>query len=176
MDDDWDQDHFTKDDLDLSVVSIHICAYENEKNEGDEDGNSPTNHWAIFLEISEKHSVRLDMAPGYGDDGRRGKIQVASKTYQVTAHAIRTLAFETVDGTTVRTITNLISSNKRQKYTFSEEFEGCRFWVFTIISDLEGAGLLNPGSGQLALEAVSYYWRSPDGQEFRDVKQGAFQS
>ncbi len=127
MDRNWDQDNFNDKDLRKFVVRVHVCAYANVNNEGDEDGNPPTNHWAMFLELPNQHSVRLDMAPGYGSDGLRGKIQVSSKRYQVTENAIWTLSFEVGQALSVRTVTDLISANKRQKYTFTEEMEGCRF-------------------------------------------------
>lgn len=66
--------------------------------------------------------------------------------------------------------------NKRQKYIFTEEMEGCRFWIYTVISDLESGGIIDPGSATSAWEAVSYYWRFPEGCEVRAVKQGRFRS
>ncbi|OAA36692.1 hypothetical protein ISF_09945 [Cordyceps fumosorosea ARSEF 2679] len=114
MDRNWDQDHFNTRDLDKVVVRIHVCAYVNESNAGDEEGNPPTNHWAIFLELADQNSVRLDMAPGYGSDGLRGKIEVASKRYQMTVNAIHSLSFDVTPGVTVRTITDIISSHKRE--------------------------------------------------------------
>lgn len=52
--------------------------------------------------------------------------------------------------------------------------EGCRFWVYTVISDLEVAGTIDAGSAEATSEALSYYWRYPDGSELREVKQGTF--
>ncbi len=158
----------------MTVLSIYVFAYTNEDNQGDEDGNPPTNHWAISLEISQRHSIRLDMAPGYGSDGRRGKIEISSKKSEFANESIRTLAVAVADRTRVRTITDLVSKNKRQKYTFTKDLEGCRFWVFTIISDLENAGIVGPGNAGSVWEAVSYYWRYPEGKELRDVQQGTF--
>lgn len=174
MDRNWDQDHFNTRDLDKIVVRIHVCAYVNESNAGDEEGNQPTNHWAIFLELADQNSVRLDMAPGYGSDGLRGKIEVASKRYQMTMNAIYSLSFDVAPGVTVRTITDLISSHKRQKYTFTKEWEGCRFWIYTVMYDLEAAGIVAAGSAALVWQAVSCYWRYPGGCEQREVRQGTF--
>ncbi|EQL00641.1 hypothetical protein G6O67_005491 [Ophiocordyceps sinensis] len=176
MDGNWDLEGFDDDDRNKPVVRVNICAYVNEQNAGDDDGNSPTNHWAIFLELPKQHSVSLDMAPGYGSDGRRGKILVSSRRQQITDNAIRTLPFGVAQGTSVQTITNVISTNNRQKYTFTEEMEGCRLWVYTIISDLETARIVDPGSMALTWEEVSYYWRYPKGHEARAVKQGEFRS
>ncbi|KID96047.1 hypothetical protein MAJ_07958, partial [Metarhizium majus ARSEF 297] len=175
MDRNWDKDKFKSEDLDRTVKHIHICAYINEHNEGDQ-GDPPTNHWATFLEISKTHSVRMDMAPGYGSDGQRGKIEISSKRYRYTDKAIHMLSFDPIGGTTVKNIVDLIQSNGRQKYNFTPEWEGCRYWVYTIISDLEEAGILEPGSGMTAWSAVSYYFANPSGYEPREVRQGTFRS
>ena len=174
MNNNYDTDNFNTAELHSQIVDVHICGYLNEQNEGDEDGNPPTNHWAVFLQLSAGGSVRLDMAPGYGSDGLRGKIEIASKTYTYTNNAIKTLSFPVRVYTTVENITDLLSLNGRDKYMFTEEEEGCRFWVDTFISDLEGAGIIGTGSRQIALGGLSYYWRNPSGYESREVKQGTF--
>ncbi|UNI15353.1 hypothetical protein JDV02_001892 [Purpureocillium takamizusanense] len=89
------------------------------------------------------------MAPGYGSNGLRGKIQISFKRYQITENAIQTVSFPVAQGITVRTITDKISMNKRQKYTFTE-MEGCRFWIYTVISDFESGGMIDPCSAMSA--------------------------
>ncbi|KAF1961360.1 hypothetical protein CC80DRAFT_522810 [Byssothecium circinans] len=159
------------------VTTVHICGYRNEDNEGDEDGNPPTNHWAVSLQLDSGGFVMLDMAPGYGSDGRRGKIHLASLASKEDMHTqdtIKTLSFLLKAHTTVENITKLINSKGRERYTFTEEEEGCRFWVYTFISDLEAAGYVDAGSEQSSWTAVSYYWRNPSGYEARTVKEGTF--
>ena len=174
MNENYDTDKFNFTDLTSPVVAIHICGYVNEKNEGDEDGNPPTNHWTTFLQRSDESSIRLDMTPGYGSDGQMGKIEIASKKYMHTNKAIKTLSFSVTQHATVRTITDLINNNGRDKYTFTEEWEGCRFWIYTLISDLEAAGIIPEGSVKATWEAVSRYWRYPSGSESRVIKKGKF--
>jgi hypothetical protein len=174
MNNDWDTDKFIAAHLTASVNSIHICGYVNTKNEGDEDGTPPTNHWAAFLELPKDASVRLDMMPGYGSDGLRGKIEISSKKYVSTQNAIKTVTFSTIGTPTVQTITDLITRNGREKYTFTEEEEGCRYWIYTIISDLAASGIVPSDSGQAAWGAVSQYWRHPSGSEPRNVQRGTF--
>ncbi|KAF1809594.1 hypothetical protein P152DRAFT_461279 [Eremomyces bilateralis CBS 781.70] len=174
MSNNYDTDNFNTAELALQVVAIHICGYRNPSNTGDEDGNPPTNHWAAFMQLPTGGSVRLDMAPGYGSDGRRGKIELSSKKYTYTQNAIKTLSFGAIAYVTVQMVTEMINRNGRDKYNFTEEWEGCRFWIYTFISDLEAAGIIPAGSAQATWAAVSYYWRSPSGQELRDVKQGEF--
>ncbi|KAI3061994.1 hypothetical protein CBS147339_9964 [Penicillium roqueforti] len=174
MNDNFDADYLNPKDLQAQVSHIHISGYINPNNEGDEDGNPPTNHWAAFLQFGDTGSVRIDMAPGYGDDGLRGKIDISSKSYTSTNNAIKTLTFTVEAYATVQTITELSILNGHDRYMFTEEWEGCRFWIYTFIEDLESAGLISEGSGQTAWETVSLYWQNPSGSEPRQILQGEF--
>nr|KMM67044.1 hypothetical protein CPAG_03380 [Coccidioides posadasii RMSCC 3488] len=174
MDDNWDTDELNSVELSREVSMVHICGYENRENAGDEVGNPPTNQWAVFLQYGQAASIRLDMVPGYGSEGLRGKLHVASKSYISTDKAIKRVSFPTCTGPTVQAITDLIIQNRRQKYNFTSDWEGCRFWIFTLISDLETAGLLPAGSGQEAWGVLSQYWRYPTGSEPRTIAQGMF--
>src|SRR6266536_4191332 len=174
MNNNWDTDKLNAAHLTHRVTAVVICGYTNEENAGDADGNPPTNHWAAFLPRSQGGSVRLDMMPGYGSDGLRGKIEIASKDYTSTQNAIKTLSFPVIAQATVKTITDKINEKGRDRYTFTEEEEGCRYWIGTLISDLEAASIIPTGSGKDALEELSCYWRYPSGSEPRAVKQGTF--
>ncbi|KAJ5630035.1 hypothetical protein N7528_003692 [Penicillium herquei] len=172
----YDTDDFNSADLDSSVASIHIKALTNEENAGDEDGNPPTNHWIISLEPIETSSARvmLDMSPGYGSDGQRGKIHLSSNPDAATDQFIRSLTIPLTTQATVRTITDSINSKGRDRYRFTTELEGCKFWIFTLISDLETTGLVASGSGNAVWGEVSQYWRNPTGSEAREVSRGVF--
>lgn len=174
MNNDWDKDGLNSPDLSKIVTYIHICGYKNIENAGDDEGNPPTNHWASFLQLQNGGSVRLDMIPGYGSDGQRGKLVVSSKPYDSTDNSIKTVTFSTLNAPTAKTITDLITQNGRERYNFTEVWEGCRFWIYTLISDLETAGIVSAGSRQETWEAVSNYWRYPSGSEPRTVARGAF--
>lgn len=129
-----------------------------------------------FLENPDRGSVRLDMSPGYGSDGLRGKIDLSSKTYQCTTNHVKKLTFPTSYGVTVKHVIDLVSRKGRQKYQFTEEEEGCRYWNYVFVSDLEHAGYIQAGSADTALDALSYYWVNPSGKEKRAVKKGTFRA
>ncbi|CAK7263131.1 hypothetical protein SEPCBS119000_000326 [Sporothrix epigloea] len=175
MDRNWDGDKFDPEDLKHTVQKVHLCAYINEHNEGDGE-EPPTNHWATFLEISPTHSVMMDMAPGYGSDGLRGKIELSTERYKYPDDTIHVVSLEPAGKPTVQDIVGLINDNGLQKYTFTPEWEGCRFWVFTVVSNLEKKGSVPPGSAEATWKAVSYYYRNPSGHEPRIVRQGTFRS
>lgn len=170
----FDLDSFDSAHLSCVVHTVHLVAYQNEGNTGDEKGNPPTIHWAVFLQHSDTASVRVDMTPGYGSNGLKGKIELASKSYRFTYQAIKRLTFLTSNSPTVHKILDGISSKGRTHYFFTEDWKGCRYWNFTFISDLEIAGILLSGSAGVAWDAVSCYWRYPSGFEPRPVSKGCF--
>lgn len=136
----FDFDHYKVKDDNEPILFLHIVGYINEHNLGDGE-IPPTNHWASFLEIA-RGSVRLEVAPGYGNTGQRAKIELSSKNYQCTKNAIKRMSFSLVRGTTFKTIIDIIISHGCQKYDFTEELEGCRFWVATLVRDLEDSNLV----------------------------------
>ena len=174
MNKNWDSEKFILAKSSEQIFAIHLSGYMNGKNEGDEEGRSPTNHWAAFLEHSKKHSVRLDMMPGYGSDGLKGMLEISSKPYVSTRNAIKIISFPTIGKPTVQNVIDVISRNGRDRYKFTEDYEGCRYWMYIFISDLEDAGIIDDGCGGTAWEALSKYWRSPSGSESRIIEKGVF--
>lgn len=138
----WGASEFNLGDLEKTVSFIHLCAYQNEENKGDEDDRPPTNHWAAFLQANGRGSARLDMISGDGADGLTGMLVIESKTYEFTHNATQRVSFATLGQPTVQTITDLVSRLDRDKYRFTENEEGCRYWIYTFISDLECAGIV----------------------------------
>lgn len=176
MDSNFDPDRLSTGDLSKAVIAVHLVAYENIKNKGDEDGNAPTNHWCTFFETADHQSVRLDMAPGYGSDGLRGKVEVSSKRYDCTKNHVKKITIPASLGLTAQKIIDLVVRNGRQKYQFTPEWEGCRYWNYVLISDLEAAGYIAQGNARAALAVLSFYWKFPpgSGSEARRVQQGTF--
>lgn len=92
------------------------------------------------------------------------------------SNAIKLKSFPIADGTTVTAIIDIIVARGRQKYDVTEEWEGCRFWVYTLVRDLEESNLVPEGSSAEAWQVMSYYWRYPEGRDFREIKKGTFRS
>ena len=149
-----DTEKFKGKDLDATVV-VHLCALRNELNEGDENGEPPTNHWTMCLQVSSASHVMLDMAPGYGSDGLRGKIEMTSTIDRpYTDESLCVFSYQPSKAITVKDIAQLIVKNGRAEFNFSPEWEGCRFWMSVIMRDLEDASLIEKGSAATAMEAV----------------------
>lgn len=110
------------------------------------DGYSVYKQWQIYLQISSTTSVRLDMVPGYcTNDGHRGKVEITSASYRPTP-AGAALRFRVLKPTTVRAIAVLINKKKHSPYKLTDAWESERFWIYTILCDIEALGLIKRGS------------------------------
>ncbi|KAG6122847.1 hypothetical protein E4U13_001118 [Claviceps humidiphila] len=177
MDQNWYQAEFEHEDLKETVQTIHVCVHKNEENQG--VGRSPpVNHWVVFLEISASHSVRMDMAIDYlaEDDYLRGQIDISTKKYKFTRNAIHRLSFPTKGSPKIEDIINLINSNGLHRYRFASGNEGCRFWVYTLISYLEKEGVVQSGSVGRTWADACYYYVDPSGRDARDIRKGTFRT
>ena len=116
------------------------------------------------------------MMPGCGSDWLRGYIEISSKKYVYTHSGIKICVFPVTHGVTVQRVVDLISSAGRQKYQFTPEGEGCRFWNLTVTKDLQSAGYVPPGCVEEAENVLSMYWAFPAGSERREIKVGKFWS
>ncbi|CAK7266252.1 hypothetical protein SEPCBS57363_001997 [Sporothrix epigloea] len=173
MDNNFDSDKLESEDLAKPVLNVHLIAYINPGNEGDGE-IPPTNHWAVFLELSKDRSVRVDMMPGYGLDGRRGKVDLSTKEYAFTKNSIQRLTFEPRGHPNVEVFIKSIGSLGLQRYNFTKDCEGCRFWCYQFIKCLEGISILEPGSAAQTHETIGYYYCTPTGKEPREVGEGEF--
>ncbi|KAI0114485.1 hypothetical protein GGR51DRAFT_577501 [Nemania sp. FL0031] len=173
MDRHWERDSLQHTDLARLIISIHLIACPNLNIGGQ---SSPTNHWSLFFEMLGERSVRLDMVSGFGNDGLRGKIEVASKNYVCTRERVHRLSFQPDRAVTLEDIVHLIQRNGRQRYRFLPEWEGCRYWCYTIIQDLEAARIISPGSALVAEATLSNFYGYPSGSgvEPREIKAGRF--
>ena len=165
---------FEEVDLEGVVEKVHLCGYANENNEGDIDSRPPTNHWTIFLQLGSNRSVKVDMIPGDGDDGLLGFIVLESKKYDMTNKRIKSLTFIPPCTLLVKDVLALITEKGRDRYTFTEEEEGCRFWICTVVKDLEGAGKVPKDSSIESDLTLSRYWGFPSGFSPRIMEAGTF--
>ncbi len=181
LDENWDVSKFKTADLSINVTKIHLVAYPSDGNRVKNDSSS-NNHWIIFLEkrkgpTGNAKSVRVDMTPGRKNDKLQGTIDLSSKPFNCTNNKVKKRTFRTRGRVTVEMITSLLSRNGRQRYRFTKEVEGCRYWNYVCLSDLEKAGYISKGSAKEALDdALSYYWASPNGKIIRAWKEGTFRT
>lgn len=174
LDNNWDVDNFDPQKMSAIIEDIHLCALRNDLNEGDELGNPPTNHWVVCLQISPTSSVMLDMAPGYGSDGLRGKIEVVTLSQPYTDETLRAFSFKPTKTLTIDQFLARISERGRQKFNFHSSWEGCRYWISVLMADWEEMQLVAPGSASSAKEVLMKYWVNPEGSYPREMHEGGF--
>lgn len=177
------------------VIAINLCGFRNEGNvRDDDDGSLPVNHWTMSLQHEDTSSESVDLKPRYDSDGWRAVVEIASSTdtskddaVMASLAIIKELSFPTITTTTTTTTTptsayvtvesviNLITSKGRQRYMFTNAVQGCRFWNWNLIVDMEAAGFVSAGSASITWDAMAYYYRDPDGgRELRPLEKGAF--
>ncbi|KAG6055426.1 hypothetical protein E4U17_002983 [Claviceps sp. LM77 group G4] len=103
------------------------------------------------------------------DDDLRGQIDISTRKYKFTRNAIYRLSFPTKNSPKVEDIVDLVNSNGLHRYTYASDNEGCRFWVYTLISYLEKEGVVESGSAGRTWADASYYYVFPSGRDARDV-------
>lgn len=171
----WDLDKLESNDLSCTVEIIYLCALRNDFNEGDEAGEPPTNQWTMCLQHTVTSCVKLDMAPGYGTDGLRGKIELTSiggKPF--TEESLRVFSYKARRQVTISNVMRMISEKGRYQFNFSPEWEGCRFWMSVVMKDFEDDALVEAGSSTTAMDALRCYWINPPGSEPRVMREGIF--
>ncbi|KAG6023221.1 hypothetical protein E4U40_004087 [Claviceps sp. LM458 group G5] len=177
MDQNWLQNKFQTDDLNMTVNYIHVCVRSSDMNADWKDESlPPLNHWIIFLEIAHDHSVRMNMTPGGGPDGLQGELEISTKRYMFTDQTIHRLSFPTRGEPKVEDFVKVINANGLQKYDFHPEWEGCRFWVYTFISRLEREGVVEAGSAVRMKESIPYYYVDSVERIYREPREGKFRS
>ena len=161
-------------DLDQVVKEIHLAGYVLSDDLEFEQDQSPTNHWTMFLELDREKSVKVDITPTYANGEMTGLILLESKDYTMTNKAVKSLTFSLKDELHVKDVIEIIMRNGRDRYIFTDKGEGCRFWVCTVIKDLEMAGAISKGSAVVAVHTLSCYWSSLTEGIPREMEAGEF--
>lgn len=89
-----------------------------------------TNHWVLYLAVSQTESLRLDPSPG--SDNKMTLI-VSKKTYLYSNNAVKTVQLYSVENLTVGNIIEYLRSSKYIQYQFSTGGQGCRYWIDSVI-------------------------------------------
>ncbi|KKZ65225.1 hypothetical protein EMCG_08934 [[Emmonsia] crescens] len=166
----WTLTRFTEDDLSKPIDATRLVAYGNASTD-----LNPTNMWAIFLQVEETSSFRLEMVHNEVTDSAIGIMTLDHKSYYGSYNSIHNLDLSVKNGFTLRSFLDSILVNRRDKFRFTATGEGCRHWVQTVISDWEGAGLMEKGSTQKAQDTLSFYHPMDSSSESRPIiVQGTF--
>jgi hypothetical protein len=176
VDNNWGTSQFRAAVLTEAVQRVHFCAHANTENTGSE-GQSPTNHWSMFLEINPTRSVGVDVVPG--DTHSPGMIileMIETKGCSVLNESVYDIHSGVPNETTVETILGLIITKGRDRYMFAPVGEGCRYWLQMFAWDMVEAQLFPTEVAQRASDVLAHYWKYPVGSgcEPRVMAQGRF--
>ncbi|KAI1121825.1 hypothetical protein F5Y10DRAFT_288017 [Nemania abortiva] len=174
MDDNWSTESLSGSDLSRAIIAIHLVAYPGRDVEDYDEPVRQTNHWCLFLEFENDTSVRLDICPGYGSDGLRGKVRLMSKPHTCTSNDIHKITFNVNSTASLKDLVSIAQAKGRQKYEFARGWEGCRHWNYVFIQDLERHNILPRGAASQAWDAMSCFYHSVRGVEIRSMKVGTF--
>ncbi|XWW94509.1 hypothetical protein V2A60_002452 [Cordyceps javanica] len=141
------------------------------------------NHWALLLELrhGQGRGVKLEMAPSWqaGRPAREGTVLVSSLAagWRTSESIVKSLRFDVVpaaDVTTVQQVIENLGHNARHRYLFTEGGEGSRYWVYTVVRDLEAVDTLQEGDADVAEEALSMIWSQDRDAVAGRVRRGMF--
>jgi hypothetical protein len=125
------------------------------------------NHWVVFLQFDDSASakgfIKVDMTPVLNN---QGLIQFHHQPCDVTDTAdkpeFRT-GHPTINNPTVQQIYNLLTTAGQNnvtldRYKFTDEGNGCAFWVVTFLERLEAEGYLAQGTASQVWGYMQYYY------------------
>ncbi|KAH8802541.1 hypothetical protein F5884DRAFT_887183 [Xylogone sp. PMI_703] len=126
------------------------------------------NHWSIYLILADnKGSVRVNMRAEF-DDPQGILDWEPSLPFTLPYSALNYWDYQLREGISVGWIYRLLISNGRDQYRFSGGGYGCRYWVYTIISDFSAQGCLKSTNAGEDLWPKLLYRYSVSG-EIRDL-------
>jgi hypothetical protein len=157
------------------VTSIWVAAYPLQ--------NSKVHHWVAFLELgATNESIKVDMT--VSGDGSNGLLLFWAKDYVGSVNAAYQISYPTMGGPTVQQIFDLITTpdqynnNRRlDRYRFSEQGNGCAFWIYSFLLRVEQAGYLTQGTATQVWNAMQYYYVGGVAKEqvvVQGIREGTF--
>lgn len=166
-------------------ADIPMSEPETEDHDGVPDIPPPPpkgpNHWVLFLELKSGAAVKLDMSPGYQHERpyREGTILASSKPQGWLARegVVRSMRFFVLTPeVTVAQVLENMTFNTRHRYLFSDEGSGSRYWVYTVVLDLERAQLLGEGEAERTAAVVETVWGKevPEEERKSKIRRGMF--
>jgi hypothetical protein len=119
-------------------------------------------HWAAYLRISESEVIKVDLTRGTVSPTVVMVLYIADTTFESPAF---THAFKTSGSPTVRQIVELISTPDRarnderlDRYAFSEQGNGCAYWIKRLVLRMEDCGYVDAGCSESAWELMGWFY------------------
>jgi len=135
-------------------------------------GKLTANHWRTFAVLSAQSSICFDMS--VGGDGQTGLLILQDRPYAVTNQAIVSTILNFKKECTVQQLLDTITSKHRERYRFTANGDGCRYWVRFVVNAWEQEGLLAAGSTAKLDEIILYIWNSKTSKTKSEPAAGTF--
>lgn len=143
----------------LKIPGIKIAAHLPD----DASNGKKTNHWVLYLRVSQTEPVRLDFSPTGASTGA-GCLIVRKLSYIVSTNAAKTCDLTVREALTVRSILDCLQSEHKDRYNFTSAGNGCRFWADSLLALLRQRQITTVESQtQAARAALQRVW-GPGGQ------------
>ena len=157
----------------LPLLGIQTAAHHPD----DTLNGKKTNHWVLYLQISETKSVRLDISPT-GDSTEAACLIVRKLDYVVSSNAVKICGLTVREALSVQSSIDCLESEHKERYRFTSG-QGCRFCVDSVLALLQQRQITTVESQtQTARAALQKVWGGegellPD--EFQSsIEQGTF--
>lgn len=107
-------------------------------------------HWQIYLTTTNDMYIMINMTlPLFKGSSTNGILKMEEKIYGISKSISSKINITNVDGKTVKDFKDVILNNGYNKYKFTDNGEGCRYWVSLVISLFEENRLIALGSRTL---------------------------
>ncbi|KAI9659661.1 MAG: hypothetical protein M1829_006569 [Trizodia sp. TS-e1964] len=100
---------------------------------------SETNHWVLHLAFSQTESIQIDPSP---DLNGRMTLVVSRTGYLVSNNALKTVQLTTLANLKVGNVIEYLLTTGYDRYTFTTGGQGCRYWIYSTITQFRSEGYL----------------------------------
>lgn len=125
-------------------------------------------HWRLYFK-AEPDSVCVDMSVGVDS----GVLIVSLHDYTESNSAVKTIDVTMrASGTKVSAFLDVITGSGYERYNFTNDGQGCRHWVKTVVRAFSSKGLIDSGNLGEIEAAMGKVW--PGGAEAPAMAEGTF--
>ncbi|KLJ06081.1 hypothetical protein EMPG_10481 [Blastomyces silverae] len=153
----------------IPVIRIRIVAHYHLS----QVSSASYGHWSLYLcKPNNLGSTRINMRAIWGE--LEGILDWTKHTYEMPISKIMHWDWPVSRGSEVQHFANYITTLGRDKYTFSANNGGCRYWIATVLSDFANAGLIRDNVFQTMLGNMRYQYYANAPPTWLDIIPGTF--
>lgn len=119
---------------------------------GIEDGYRCRTSWVIYLKISDTQSFKLQLLLRTPDETYRPMLRVSPECVVPSPNA--DLVFPVQGRATIENAVLAINMRRHAVLKFTNEQQASKFWLYTMMMDIEERNIVEKGSSQVAWERM----------------------